>query len=242
MTHPLHRFEEFGNLSAAEMDAVRMLAGAPREVPRGRTIRYEGVPSDSFFFLVSGWAASSHVVRNGGRQILQIHLPGDVLGTSSMSMEKTVEHLGAITNVQVAEVRLSQFGRLYIDHPRLAARFTLNLQAERIALMDHLVCLGRKTAEQRIAAFLCDLLGRLTLLGLVKDDSFEVVITQEHIGDILGLTGVHVNRVMRRFANLGLIERRGKRLHILDRAELASIGMHLPRRKLVNPQWLPATC
>jgi len=241
MTYPFHRFEEFGKLSAAEMDAFRMLAGVSREVPRGRTIRDEGVPSDSFFFLVSGWVASSHVVRNGGRQIMEIHLPGDVLGSSSLSMEKTAEHLGAITDVQVAEVRLSQFGQIFIDHPRLAALFMLHSQSERTALMDRLVCLGRKTAEQRIAAFLCDLLERLALLGLVKDDSFELVLTQEQIGDILGLTGVHVNRVTRRFADLGLLERRGKRLHILDRAKLASVGMHLPRQRLVNPHWLPAT-
>ena len=237
---PLHRFEEYGRLSASEREAVAGLAGAPYGVPRGHSIAQEGVATTGFFRLLSGWAAASHVLPNGSRQIMKIHLPGDALGTPSIAMKRTTESLVAITDVVVAKVTLADFGRLFEAHPRIAARFMLSIQQERIALMDRLIAIGRTSAEARVAGFLLDLSERLAPLGLVEEDGFDVWVTQEQIGDVLGLTAVHVNRMVASLIQRGLVERNGRRYRLPDPQQLAALAARPLREPYVDQPWLPA--
>lgn len=203
-------------------------------------IRSEGRTGDGFFLLLEGWAAASVCLPDGGRQILKVHLPGDALGASSMSVALTAETLTAITPAIVCSVSFERFGRLLEDHPRVAACFLLSAQRERVSLMDKLASIGRTSVECRLAALLVDLIERLEPLGLVEDDSFTACLTQDEIGDVLGLTGVHVNRTMRELEQRGLIERCRQRITVLDRPALVRLAAR-PRRDLRSDlDWLPA--
>ncbi|MEG3168132.1 Crp/Fnr family transcriptional regulator [Sphingomonas sp. LB3N6] len=239
MNPPLHRFEEFGRLSEAERQAVLRMADAPRSIKKGYAIQGEAVPVTGFFILLSGWAGAALTLSNGGRQIMKIHLPGDALGTPSMAMRRTTEELVALTDVTVAHVSLTDFGQLFDDHPRIVARFMLSVQQERIALMDRLASNGRTPAEARTAAFLLDLLDRLRPLGHVEDDSFEVFASQEQIGDLLGLTAVHVNRMLRGLTDLGFLRREGRRFHLINIDALEQLGARPNRQPFMDQAWLP---
>lgn len=236
---PLHRFEEFEPLTPAELAAVLQLPLPPRIVQKGGVIRAEGIASTSFFVLLDGWAAASHSMLDGGRQILKIHLPGDALGTPSMAMSRTVEELTALTDVVVAEVPLERFGHLFTTHPRVAARFMLSIQLERIALMDRLAFMGRSTAEARTAAFILDLSERLKPLGKVHAGSFDLPLTQEQLADVLGLTAVHVNRMLKSITDRGLISRAGSTLTCLDVEGLALLSARTKRQRTTHLAWLP---
>lgn len=235
----LHRFEEFGALSATEREAVKRLGDTPCEHRRLARIRDEDVVPTCFYLLVEGWVAAAHILPDGSRQILKIHLPGDALGTPSMCMERTVEELTAITDTVVIPVPLARFGRLFDDHPRVAARFLLSVQCERVALMDQLASMGRTSSEARLAAFLIDLIERLESLGVVQQDSFEMKVTQEQIGDLLGLTAVHVNRMFRSLEEQQLVSRTGQRITLRDRRALGRLAARPPRRRLAHCDWLP---
>lgn len=164
---------------------------------------------------------------------------GDALGTPGMCMERTIEELTALTDTVVIPVPLTRFGQLFDDHPRIMARFLLAIQCERIALMDQLTSMGRTSAEASLAAFIIDLIDRLEPLGLVRQDSFDMKVTQTQIGDLLGLTGVHVNRMMRTLEEQNLIKRAGQRLTVCDRQALAKLAARRPRRRLAKCSWLP---
>ncbi|SEM73210.1 cAMP-binding domain of CRP or a regulatory subunit of cAMP-dependent protein kinases [Sphingomonas gellani] len=239
-TYPLHPMEEFGRLSDGERDAVIKLVGKPHAVERGDTIRREGDPAAGFFLLSEGWVLASMLLPAGRRQVLTIHLPGDVLGTSSMSSDEAVETLTAITPAAVSAISLTDFGQVIQKHPRIAVSFLLSAQRERITLMDQLASVGRTRAEQRMAALLVDLTERLGPLQLAEHSTFDLPLTQEEIGDVLGLTAVHVNRTLKILEIDGLIARSGRCVSILAMDRLVELGGR-PRRPVRSGlDWLPA--
>lgn len=240
MNFPLHRFEEFGALSPPEHEFINSLGDEPQSFRRDETIHGVGAPSSHFYILAHGWAAAAQSMPDGGRQILKIHLAGDVLGSSSMSSPVTIEELFAVTNVTVIPVQFARFARAFEEHPRVAARFLLSVQHERIALMDRLVSIGRSSAEMSTAAFLLDLMERLRPLGLVKDNRFDIVVKQDQIADVLGLTSVHTNRVLRSLETRGLIARSGQRYTIPDPGALEKFSGRTKRHLLVDAPWLPS--
>lgn len=237
---PLHRFQEYGGLNDAELRAVAALADEPRRYTRNQVIRSEGCAGDGFFLLFDGWAAASVSLPDGGRQILKVHLPGDALGTPSMSVALTAETLTALTPALVGSVSFKRFGRLLEAHPRVAAFFLLSVQRERVALMDQLASMGRTSAECRLAALLVDLMERLEPLGLVEDERFTACLTQDEMGDVLGLTGVHINRTMRELEHRRLIERRRHHIMVLDRPGLVRLAARPQRDLRTDLGWLPA--
>ncbi|WP_246616815.1 Crp/Fnr family transcriptional regulator [Sphingomonas yunnanensis] len=134
---------------------------------------------------------------------------------------------------------LERIGAIYARQPRLSALFTIAAQAERLALMDTLAVTGRASAMQQLARLLLDLHARLTPLGLVEDQGFDLPLSQEVIGDLTGLTAVHVNRKLRGSREAGLIGRDGIGVRNLDLDRLQALSPIAPRQRQVQPAWLP---
>lgn len=210
--YPIHRWQALANLTAGEQDALLTLAKSERTYSARDTIRSEGDVATGIYVHIDGWIASSVLLRTGGRLIQKIHLPGDMLGTPSMVTTRAADTLTAITDVRVASVSFKTLSALFRRFPRLAALFTFSVQVERLALMDALAVLGRGSAKERLARLLLDFHDRLLPLGAVTDDAFNLPLTQTVIGDLVGLTSVHVNRELRELSERGLIARRGPRI------------------------------
>ena len=83
-----------------------------------------------------------------------------------------------------------------------------------------MIGLGRRNAYSRTAHLFCELLTRYEAVGLTRDDSFELAISQADLGDALGLSIVHVNRVLQRLRGERLIEMKNRRVTVLDRDRL----------------------
>jgi CRP-like cAMP-binding protein len=112
-------------------------------------------------------------------------------------------------------------------------------QVDRVTLTERLVSLGRSSAKGRVAALLMWIADRLRFAGLPTGDGFALPLTQEEIGDLTGLTAVHVNRTMRVLAEQGLIARSGATLRIVDTQRLSRIANHGKRRETIDQGWLP---
>jgi CRP-like cAMP-binding protein len=188
---------------------------------------------------IRGWISSSILLRSGNRLVQKIHLPGDILGTPSMVLPRAADTLTAITESVTAFVPYDRLGRLYRDLPRLAALFTMAVQLERLALMDALAVTGKASAREQLARLLIDLHARLTPIGAVEDEGFVLPLTQEIIGDLLGLTAVHVNRTIRALETEGLVARSGQRVRLLDLAALRRLSPLSQRQPQFEPTWLP---
>jgi CRP/FNR family transcriptional regulator len=237
---PLHRYREFIDPTPEELAALAALDGAERTVARGGTVRAEGASVEGIHLLLDGWVSSSVAVADGGRQIVKIHLPGDVLGAPSLALTQAAETLTALTPARVRHVALADFGQLFHAAPRLGATLFLIAQQERVILMDRIASMGRTQTGGRVSALLLHLHERLCSIEPGRDASFDLPLTQEQIGDVIGVTSVHVNRTFRELERAGLVVRDGQRVILPDVAGLrARAGLPL-RQWARDVDWIGA--
>ncbi len=238
--YPLHRWRAFADLTSDEQDALVSLGDREVALRPGQVIRNQGDPVSGLYLLVRGWVFSSLELRDGRRIIQKVHLPGDMLGTPSMTLTKAADTLTAITGAVVAFVPFERVAALYSQMPRLSGLFTFAALAESVALLDAIVAVARLSADGRIARLLLDFHARLTIIGEVRNDAFDLPLTQEAIGDLTGMTNVHVNRTIRKLCDQGLIARKGRTFRLKDVDRLRALAP-LPNRQLsAQPRWLPA--
>jgi CRP-like cAMP-binding protein len=214
------------------------LEDQPRPVRRGTVVVEEGQPSNELFIVQKGWLQSSVFLGDGGRQIMRIGLPGDVLGLPALAFDEAPETITALTDTILCPFSRERLARLFGDHPRLAALLFTVTVAERTALADRLASVGRTPARARVAALLCDIFARLRLAGGSDAEMVHVPLTQEEIGDATGLTAVHVNRMIRFLVDENIIERSGNSMRLMDAARLAEEA-NFTGRLDISTAWLP---
>jgi CRP-like cAMP-binding protein len=178
----------------------------------------------SYFVLLKGWAACSKLLPDGRRQIINFAVPGDFLGLRCFLLPKADHAVVTITEASVSQFPQQQMVDLIRANPKFGAAVLWALSFEQAIVVDHLVNIGRRSALERTAHLLLELEARLRLVGLSADGNFEVPVTQEDLGDVLGLTTVHVNRVLRQLRTPDLIGIRQRRVEILDRDGLEELA------------------
>ena len=157
------------------------------------------------FLLVSGWAFQQHIARDGERQILGLMLPGEAF------LGRTGHSIAAATQCVVEFPAASTWDLFRDAHPAVAGGID-DLQT----VQRWLIAIGRNEASKRVAFFLCNLSQRLANGEGEALLAFDLPITQHDIADMCCVTAVHVNRVIRRMENSGLIEREQRKLIIKD--------------------------
>jgi len=183
--------------------------------------------------IVSGWACRELISANGKRQLLSILLPGDLIhGCANQRALDQVEVV-AISDVHVMNISglLREIGDRLDLYGGIARGLSLMSLADEGRFLDHMVRLGSQPALQRIASFVIELYQRCRLIDYVSACSFVMPLTQELLGNALGLSVVHVNRVMRQLKAERLIDLHGGILKIIDvpgLARLAAITMPEP--------------
>jgi CRP/FNR family transcriptional regulator, anaerobic regulatory protein len=234
-----NRFLAFADLTQAELAALEALMGETVRYSRDQVIRHEGDRPD-VFILHKGWVAASAGFDDGDRQIVKVHMPGDLLGVPSMAYTAAADTLTALTDVTISRLAPQAFGRVFRDFPRLGMTFFLAAQEERLILMERLMSVGRRQGAQRLAAFLTHVYDRLRLIDPACPLAFELPMTLDQIGDVLGQHAVHVSRTLRRMEREGLIRREQKHVELLDLPALRKQAGFPPRVIVRNGPWMPA--
>ncbi|RMG37210.1 MAG: Crp/Fnr family transcriptional regulator [Gammaproteobacteria bacterium] len=195
-----------------------------------RVLYEEGSPAEMAFTLFQGWMLLYRSDAEGHRQGLRVALPGDFLGYMPPGSSHIHHAAVAVTDVVVCGFRQEGLHEMMTKHPDLATHIT-RIQARYMAsCQNHMLGLGRKSAEQRIAYLVAELFHRLRYRRLIASDATTMPfpLTQEMVGDMTGLTPVHTNRVMRKLRSEGLLRVERTRLEIPDADALASLGGFVP--------------
>jgi CRP-like cAMP-binding protein len=174
--------------------------------------------------LVEGIAIRYRVLRDGRRQILNIALPGDFVGFPACFFDTALYSITALTDAVVSSVPFARLFRLFQEHPRVGAAIFWIFSCEAAMYAERLIDIGRRSALERVAHFLLELLVRLQVIGVADDRSYRMPLTQELIGDILGLTGVHVSRTLRQLRADGLVIIEGKQVTIRNIEGLSALA------------------
>lgn len=195
----------FVALSNHELDLLDQLHSRRKAFPPGRDIIYEGQVDRCAYILASGWASSYKLLPGGTRQIVDFQIPGDFLGLRSVLFRTADHNIEPITPVTASEVQATDLITAFETAPRLAAAVLWAASRDEAMVVEHLVGLGRRDAKQRTAHSLLELGARLKLVGLATKEGYACPLTQYMLADALGLSAVHVNRVLRELRDDGLV-------------------------------------
>lgn len=228
-------------LTFAERDALRWLERRERSYAAGQIVVAEGEATDKLHVVASGWLHGSVRLKNGGRQILRFYFVGDITTTFSIAWGYSAATLTAVSNCTLYEVPRDALGRLFRDHPRLGALLYGVSASEHVAMADRLTSVGRTDGITRVATLLLDIRSRLRIVDGLEGSTFELPLTQQDLGDAVGLTKAHVNRSLKALEQTGLLEREGKIIRITDVDALSALVHFNDRHGHVAVDWLPPT-
>lgn len=203
---PLTRkLSAFVALSEAELAVLDRLHQRRRSFVAGRDLVHQGQSDQAAYILSAGWVCSYKIQPDGSRQIVDFQIPGDFLGLRSVLLHTSDHSIEPIVNIQAAEVLASDLLDAFAQTPRLATAILWAVSRDEAMVVEHLVGLGRRDADARMAHFLLELGARLALVGMGSKAGYACPLTQYHLADALGLTAIHVNRVLRQLREDGLV-------------------------------------
>lgn len=198
-----------------------------RHIAQGTDIFAEGDSVGEFLFLAVGWAYRYRLLGNGRRHVVNVLVPGDIVGPFTSTAKQFAAALTETSIYSLARQNLA-------DERRTCAGFTAAVEAliaaEYEMLAERTVSLGRRNAKERMAHFLIEVFERLKRVGLAGEQTFELPLTQEMIGDALGLSVVHVNRTLKALREDGLATVGSGRatIHDFDALSLVADSERLP--------------
>lgn len=212
---PLHRPELFDHLQRGEAALTRAMSANARTFRPGDTIILEGESHSYVYWLRTGWVARARNMPDERSQIIGVFLPGDFFGVKTVFLARQPDAVEALSAVTVEFLDHGQVLRLTRENPDIGVRLWWQVCEDQRRVHNWVSALGRGSAEERIGAMLLDFRLRLHRAGL-KGESFRLPMTQQQMADYLGLTVVHVNRVLRRLREGGMISVARGRMMIRD--------------------------
>jgi CRP-like cAMP-binding protein len=182
----------------------------------------EGEGSDRLMIITEGWASRYMTTTNGGRLLSSLLLPGDAANLNALLFERPHYGVRTITQATIVALPCKQMSMLAAEHPGIASALARLGFIENAIVSQQALSVGRRSATERIAQMLCELSTRLDAES-GRESSYAFSFTQEVIGDVLGLTAVHVNRTMRALQADGLITLKNRWITIPDASRLRQL-------------------
>jgi CRP/FNR family nitrogen fixation transcriptional regulator len=195
-------------------------AGTRRSFARGDELFAEGDAAEFFYKVVSGTVRTCKLLSDGRRQIDAFHLAGDLFGLESGEDHRFTAE--AVEDVVVLAYRRSRFGSLVHDDPSFGDQLMSSMLTSLERAHEHMVLLGRKTAQEKIATFLLEMADRLG-----KKDCVDLPMQRTDIADHLGLTIETVSRTLTQMVRDGLIKlaAAGRTVVLSDKASLRLLNV-----------------
>ena len=238
----LDQLEAHSSLSEREREVVAALPARSEQVQTNRDFVRLGERVDHACFVLEGLAGRFQQSRDGARQIVAVHIPGDMADLHSVVLPKTSWALAALAPTTILRVPHQALREAGEEYPGLARAFWRQCVIDGSVLAEWVVNVGRRDALSSLAHLICEIACRV-LRRLPRDgDEIAFPATQTHLADMLGLTSVHVNRTLQQLRGYRVVAETSRRvLTILNWRELASLGdfdvayLHLPASEPAPP-------
>lgn len=211
-------------LSRDDEELLEQACARSRLIAAGRDLIREGDPPGPIFVVLDGWACRYKMLPEGTRQITAFLMPGDCGDMHASVLDRMEHSVATLTSARVAMVPRSEMEQWITSRPALTRAFWWTQLVDEDTLRAWIVSMGRRNSIQRVAHLMCELYVRARNIGLIDGDRFELPLTQVVLGDALGLTAVHVNRVLRKLRVAGIMELTAGSLIVADVAELARVA------------------
>jgi CRP-like cAMP-binding protein len=187
-------------------------------------IVHEGDAPRSAFVLTHGMAFRYRLMPDGKRQILTFMILGDIFGVHAFLLTAMDHSIATLVPTRIAMIPRDTVFELFHNHPRIGAALWWAALQEEAIHRERIVALGRRSSRGRVAYLLCELVCRQRAIGLGEDHGIPLPLTQVEFADALGLTSVHINRILQGFRRDNLITLAHRRLTLLDVERLQEIA------------------
>ena len=236
LTMLIRRLESVAKLKDEGRQAILSLPVKTRALDAGQDIVRDGDKPSHCCLLIDGWAYRYKMVGEGKRQILSFHIPGDIPDLMSLHIHTMDHSLATLTKVTKAFIPHESLLDLTRRFPGVAAVFWRETLIDAATFREWMTGLGRLSAYERIAHLFCELYLRLEAVGLASEHRCPWPLTQVDLGDAMGLSNMHVNRVLRDMRGKSVITLRSSTLvihtwnELVQAAEFDPTYLHLAKR------------
>jgi len=221
MVSKLARRSPFGD---AETQKLLALPHRIAELDGNGWIIADGDPASHCHVVLSGYAYCHKVTGDGARQIVSVHMRGDIVDPCGIALDTAVYNVQALTRASIAYIPRAAMMDLMGECPRIGVAVMAEIGASAAMLGEWLVGVGRRDARGRICHLICEIATRQEAAGICHGPDYEWPMTQEQIGDATGLTPVHVNRTLQRLRSEGYFRTAGRRVTVHDWSRLWEVG------------------
>lgn len=227
MLNPLiAKLEQFTRLSDQDREVMQTLTREPvRRYEPGTDIVREGDDPRAVRLILSGWAYRYKQLPDGRRQVVALILPGDLCDHNVFVLTEMDHSIGTLSAVTLVEIPPTSVEAMMTAHPRLTRALWWEGLVNAAVQREWMLNLGRRNAIERLAHLFCEVFYRLRAIGLTQDNTCEMPLTQADLADVIGMTPVHVNRVLQTLRRQELLELKGRRLIILDPLALEQVAL-----------------
>jgi CRP-like cAMP-binding protein len=236
----IRRLETRAMLDDADRAAIRALPMKMRALEQHNYIVRERDRAEFSCVMLRGFSMRHKVVGTGDRQIVAIHMPGEIVDLQNSLLGVADHSVQMLTAGRAALIAREDIKRIAFDRPNVGLALWIDTLVDASIFREWIANVGRRDARTRIAHLLCEFSLRLKLAGLGDPTNYELPMTQEQLADTTGLTSVHVNRTIKSLEADKLIERIGPRSIVIgDWRKLAETGdfdsnyLHLQQSELV---------
>jgi CRP-like cAMP-binding protein len=220
----VRRLERRSPLGEADRRALLSLPHSVRKLAAGAHIVRDGDPAEHCSLLLSGFAYRYKLTGEGGRQIISLHIAGEFLDLQNSFLGIADHSVQMLTEAEIALIPSSALQELALTRPAVARALWIDTLIDASIFREWVVNVGRRDSRARVAHLLCELSLRLEAVGLASNHRYELPMTQEQLADAVGLTSVHVNRVLKQLGEEGLIRRDRRSITIEDWNRMRAAG------------------
>jgi CRP-like cAMP-binding protein len=220
-------------LTSDDRDALLSLPHTLKTYEPSAYLVREGDAPEQCAVLLSGFAYRQKLTGSGTRQIVSMHIPGDALDFQHLFLDVADHNVQTLTRADVATIPRKALRDLARARSAIGNAIFVSTLVEGSISREWVLNIGRRDARSRLAHFLCEFAVRLDVLGLTPGQDYELPMSQEQLGDALGLTAVHVNRTIKSLEADGLLTRNRRRVSfprwdaLRDIADFSSRYLHL---------------
>jgi CRP-like cAMP-binding protein len=212
------------NLDEDDIQAICALPIHVRELSANTSILKEGDRPDRCCLMIEGFSIRSKTTNLGKRQILSIHIPGDIPDLQTLHLHVMDHDFTSLSACTVGFIGHAAVRALTRSRPLVAEALWRETLVDAAIFREWIVNVGRRQASQRLAHLVLEMRQRLAAVGRGGNGNYELPMTQSDLADALGLTPVHVNRVLKALRADGLVNIRNDVVTLGDAEKLMEIG------------------
>jgi CRP/FNR family transcriptional regulator, anaerobic regulatory protein len=218
----LHRPEFLDALVRGEEKICALLEGSAFALGADQILIEADTEHRFVYRLLEGWACRTRLLPDGRNQFILVFLPGDLFAVKSMFVTRHTDAVMSLSPIVAERIDYCNLHAAYVKDADIATRCIWQVMEEERRLHSWVTGLGQGSAEERLALLLIDFRGRLVLSGTIRKGSltYPMPLTQNQLADHLGLTPVHVNRVLKSLRQAGIVTVRNGQVDIADLDQL----------------------